>query len=192
DACWIARSLGGAREICVARWGLVNHWAKDPAVGYKQINARAETLAARPAFRDAFRSRRSLVLADGFYEWQGPRRQREPLWFHAPDRAPLYLAGLHESYTDPASGERVRTFTIVTTAANARVRPVHDRMPVLVRPEDAGRWLEGDDPAALLVPAPEAALVASPASPRVDRDEHDDRELLTPDDPRVPRQMGLF
>ena len=192
DLCWLVRSRDGARELFQAQWGLVNHWAKDRSVGFKQINARAETLAERPAFRDAFQRRRSVVLADGFYEWRGPRGQREPLWFHAPDRGPIFLAGLHESFTDPASGERLRTFTIVTTAPNALVRPVHDRMPVIVRPDELDRWLLGDDAASVLHPALDDALVASPASPRVNRVEHDDADLLDPDDPRVPRQMGLF
>jgi putative SOS response-associated peptidase YedK len=199
DACWLVRSRDGLRELILAHWGLVNHWAKDRSIGYKQINARAETLAERPAFRDAFRSRRCVVLADGFYEWRGPRGQREPLWFHAPDRGPLFLAGLHESWTAPASGslqapagERLRTFTIVTTAPNALVRPIHDRMPLILGVQDLDRWLLGDDPASLLRPAPDDALLASPASPRVNRVEHDDPDLLDPDDPRISRQMGLF
>ena len=95
---WIVRTEFEDREALKARWGLINHWAKDKNQGFKQINARAETVHQRPAFRDAFKKRRCVVPADGFYEWQGPRGKRMPLWFHRPDDGLLFFAGLYESW----------------------------------------------------------------------------------------------
>jgi len=194
---WLLRprrdpSDGMPREIVGARWGLINHWAKDHRLGYKQINARAETVDSRRAYRDAFARRRCVVLADGFYEWRGPKGKREPIWFHATDRRPLYLAGLYESWARPDTEERIRTFTIITTEANEVVRPVHDRMPVILAEETLERWLKGEPDKGLLVPAPEALLVGDPASPRVNKAGNDDPSLLDADDPAIAKQAALF
>lgn len=180
------------REIVGARWGLINHWAKDHRVGYKQINARAETIDSRRAYRDAFARRRCVVLADGFYEWRGPKGKREPIWFHAEDRRPLYLAGLYESWTQPDTEERVRTFTVITTEANAVVAPVHDRMPVILPEKRLDAWLDGPPDKRLLAPAPDELLVPSLASTRVNKAGNDDPALLDPDDPAVVKQGRLF
>jgi putative SOS response-associated peptidase YedK len=192
DTHWIVRMKEGRREIEPADWGLINHWSADPAVAFKQINARAETLSQRPAFREAFRSRRCVLPADGFYEWRGPRGAREPLWFHAPDRSLLLFAGLYESWHNPDTGEWRRTFTIVTTAANQLVEPIHDRMPAIIARADLDAWLAGEQPAELLVPAANDLLEHQPASPRVNTAEHDDPDLLDENDPRGHRQMSLF
>lgn len=192
DQHWMLRRKEGARILSPAGWGLINSWSKDPNVGFRQINARAETLAERPAFRDAFRKKRCLIPADGFYEWRGPRGQREPLRFHQEDEGLILFAGLYDGWCDPHTGEWKKTFTIITTEPNAVVREVHDRMPAIIAIERADAWLMGDDPGALLAPAPDALLVASPASPRVNTARHDDPDLLDPDDPRVPKQMTLF
>lgn len=189
---WLLRSKEGRRQILPADWGLINHWSKDPRVAYKQINARAETLAERPAYRDAFRSRRCLIPADGFYEWRGPKGQREPLWFHPADGGLLLLAGLYEGWMDPVTGEVKKTFTIVTTEPNELVRPIHDRMPAIVPATRIDAWLVGEAPEKVLGPAEEGALVMHPASPRLNRAGEDDPDLLDPDDPQVKKQMSLF
>ena len=189
---WILRHARGRRELLPASWGLINHWSTDEAVGFKQINARAETLAVRPAYRDAFASRRCVLPADGFYEWRGPRGAREPMWFHRSDGGLLWLAGLYESWTDPRSGEVRKTFTIVTTEANERVRPVHDRMPAIVSVDRLDDWLVGEPRPDLLTPAPDELLQVRPASPRVNSAEHDDPGLLDPDDPLARKQLSLF
>jgi putative SOS response-associated peptidase YedK len=131
------------------RWGLVPHWAKDPAAGQRLINARAETVAERPAFRHAFASRRCLVPATGFYEWRRDPGRRTPFFFRSADGQPLALAGLHERWRS-ADGLELRTFTVVTTAANALVAAVHDRMPVLLEPPGQAAWLDPATPAASL------------------------------------------
>jgi putative SOS response-associated peptidase YedK len=189
---WLLRSKEGRRQIIPADWGLINHWSKDPRIAYKQINARAETLAERPAYRDAFRSRRCLIPADGFYEWRGPKGEREPLWFHPPEGGLLLFAGLYEGWVDPVTGEVKKTFTIVTTAPNELVRPVHDRMPAIVPAEHIDRWLSGQPPKDLLGPAPAKCLDVSPASPRLNRAGPDDPALLDPNDPLFHRQLNLF
>jgi putative SOS response-associated peptidase YedK len=194
DAHWIVRDKNARREIIPANWGLINHWEKKKSAGAKHINARAETLATKPAYREAYRARRCVVPADGFYEWRGPKNAREPVWYHAPDRSLLWLAGLYEGWTDPATGELMKTFTIVTTAANELVAPVHDRMPAVLRKPDVGVWLGADEAAAraLLVPAPAGALIGTAASPRVNSAAEDDSGLLDAADPRVPRQLKLL
>jgi putative SOS response-associated peptidase YedK len=189
---WILRCEAGRREIVPADWGLINHWSKDPSVAYKQINARAETLSQRPAYRAAFRSRRCLLPADGFYEWRGPRGKREPMWFHPPGGGLLLLAGLYEGWLDKETGEVRTTFTIVTTGANELVKPVHDRMPAIVAQDRIDDWLIGDRPGDLLGPAPADMLVSQPASPRVNKVANDDPDCLSADDPQLPKQMSLL
>ncbi len=188
----VLRHKDGARILSAANWGLINSWSKDPKVAFRQINARAETLSERPAFRNSFRRNRCLVLADGFYEWRGPRGQREPMHFHAPDRGLLLFAGLYDSWRDPVTDSYKRTFTIITTEPNALVREVHDRMPAIIALPRVDDWLSGPAPGELLLPAAAGSLLASPASPRVNTTRHDDPGLLDPDDPQVPKQLLLF
>ena len=148
----------GGRSLDVMRWGLVPFWAKDIKVGFSNINAKAETIDTRPAFREAFARRRCLVPFDCFYEWKKLGKEREPYAVALADRRLMALAGLWESWRSPA-GERVRSFTIVTTAPNALLAELHDRMPVILAPEDWPLWL-GERPAdpeqlkALLKPYP--------------------------------------
>ena len=181
---WIMRMEYEDRELLRARWGLINHWAKDPKAGYRQINARAETLDKRPAFRDAFKKRRCAVPADGFFEWAGPKGQRQPIWFHRPDGGILLFAGLYESWQrDP--GEWEQTFTIITTDANATLEPVHDRMPVILPGEAVDEWLysrRDDHPVlkGLLAPASDDLLVGTSVSPRVNSIKNDDPACLEP------------
>jgi putative SOS response-associated peptidase YedK len=171
------------REIVPARWGFVPRWAKDASIAAKMINARAETAREKPAYRDAFAKRRCIIPADGFYEWGGAKGARKPYWFHPPGGGLLYLAGLYESWKNPATGEKERTFTILTTPASGAVRAVHDRMPALVAQGDLDTWLGAavvspTDAEALLRPAADDALVARRVSTRVNVVTHDDPALI--------------
>lgn len=132
---------GGGRRLDGMRWGLVPSWADDPKIGNRLINARSETAASKPAFRSAFRRRRCLVPADGFFEWRAERGTKQPYWIHREDGAPFAMAGLWEIWNEPDGGE-LRTFTILTTEPNELVARLHDRMPVLLQPADYGRWLD--------------------------------------------------
>jgi putative SOS response-associated peptidase YedK len=149
----VRTNLEGARELALLRWGLVPSWAKDLGVGNKMINARAESVAEKPAFREALRKRRCLVPATGFFEWEGPPGRKQPFAITVPDTPVFAFAGLWESWR-PAGGEPVQTFTIVTTDANEAVAAIHDRMPVILTPTDADTWLSGslDEARSLLKP----------------------------------------
>lgn len=174
----------GERSLQFVRWGLVPRWAKDPSIGQRLINARAETLAEKPAFRAPFRERRCLIPADGFYEWQKVDGQRQPFHIRRRDGGPLAMAGLWESWLGP-DGETLESCAIITTSANELVQPIHDRMPVLL-PEDAFElWL---DPtvtdlkrlSVLLRPADPEPLIAVPVSRRVNRPDAEGPELVMP------------
>jgi putative SOS response-associated peptidase YedK len=129
-------------ECVLARWGLVPWWAKDLKFGTQCINARAETVDTQPSFREAFRTRRCLVPVNAFYEWSGPKGHRTKWRIRLKDEGILALAGLWERWRDPASGEYVDTYTIITTAANEVIAKLHDRMPVVLRRQDETRWLD--------------------------------------------------
>ena len=133
---------GGAREVAMLRWGLVPFWAKDPSVGSRLINARCETAMEKPAFRQAFRSRRCAIPASGFYEWTGEARYRVPHAITVEGRPIVAFAGLWESWKD-AAGKPLETYTILTTPANAFVAPMHDRMPAILADADIDTWLAG-------------------------------------------------
>jgi putative SOS response-associated peptidase YedK len=172
------------RELAWLRWGLIPSWAADPAIGGRMINARAETAAQKPAFRTALRRRRCLVVADGFYEWQkaGPRKQ--PYFVRLRDDRPFGFAGLWESWEGPDHAA-IESCTILTTEANELVRPIHDRMPVIVAPADYERWLDPGVQGAeavrpLLRPYPSEAMTAYPVGPRVNSPAHDDPECVEP------------
>lgn len=167
------------------RWGLIPFWAKDPTIGSRLINARSETINEKPAFKNAFAKRRCLVLADGFYEWQkgaGPRGRSQPFLFKREDDKPFAFAGLWEFWRSP-EGEEVRTCTIITTSANEIVRPVHERMPVMLSGDAMWAWLTKDQPQdlmALLKPYPPEAMKSYPVSTMVNRTEIDSPELIQP------------
>lgn len=163
----------GVRRLAHLKWGLVPFWAKDPGIGYKMINARAETAATRPAYRAAFRHRRCLVVADGFYEWQKQEgsKRKQPYYIRMDNVGLFALAGLWEHWDSP-DGSELDTCTILTTDPNKLMKPLHDRMPVILRPEDYAIWL---DPAAkptdalrsLLRPYPADRMNAYPVSTTV-------------------------
>lgn len=181
------------RAITAFRWGLIPHWADNPKIGSRMFNARAETLASSPAFRDAFRRRRCLIPVDSFYEWRREGTIRQPYRVIRTDGAPLALAGLWSGWRDPESDEVRRTFTIVTTTPNALMRSIHDRMPVLVPAEAWAIWLDPalPDPGelnGLLVPAPDGALEAYAVSRAVNSVRNDGPGLIEPLE--EPRQAG--
>ena len=177
------------------RWGLVPSWAKDASIGHKLINARAETLAEKPAFRAAFKSRRCLVPADGFYEWRPAGKLKVPVRVRLKGGDLFAFAGLWETWRSPEDGE-VRTFTIVTTEANGLLKPVHDRMPVILKPEDEGRWLDTEEkePArltALLKPYPSDRMEFYDVSPAVNSPKNDVPQCAEPaGPPEAPRKPG--
>jgi putative SOS response-associated peptidase YedK len=152
----------GLREVSWIRWGLVPSWAKDPSIGSRMINARAETLSEKPAFRKPFARQRCLVLADGFYEWHAPpgSRQRVPVYFQLATEGLFAFAGLWDTWHDPESGP-VRTCAIVTTAPNELVAPVHDRMPAILSPGAIEPWLS---PSAVPAAGLQACLAPLPAA----------------------------
>jgi putative SOS response-associated peptidase YedK len=182
----IVRGVEAEREAALARFGLLPQWAKDERIAYKLINARAETLAEKPAFRSLLSRHRCLVVADGFYEWRtGADGGREPLHFRLRNGGPFAFAGLWTARTDSDSGEPVESCAIVTTRPNELVAPVHDRMPVILPPELEDDWLDQEIPRehalALLEPFDAAAMVASVASRRVNSVQNDDPGVLVPD-----------
>jgi putative SOS response-associated peptidase YedK len=167
---------GGARRLDALRWGLVPAWAPDLKFGARCINARAETLATKPAFRAAFKSRRCLVPASAFYEWKRDEKPARPFAFRDPSGATMTFAGLWESWTDETTGEVVETYAIVTTTANDVVRPVHDRMPVVVARADRAKWLDPKtrDAASLLLPFA-GAMEARPVAATINDARRDER-----------------
>lgn len=187
----------GARRLELLRWGLVPSWSKDPTDAARRINARSETAAERPTFRDAFARRRCLVLADGFYEWRKPAAgPRQPVRFRLRSGEPFAFAGLWESW-QPPGGSPLRTFTVLTTEANERVRAVHDRMPVLLRPDDEERWLARETSLgalrALLRPYEADEMEGDEVSPAVSSPRNDDPALIVPVVAAPPpRQRSLF
>jgi len=183
---------GGRREWVELRWGLIPGWSKQSPVGPPLINARSETAADKPTFRAAFRQRRCLLPADGFYEWQRIGSRRQPFHIHRADDGPLGFAGLWERWFD-AGGKPVESCTILTTAANELLRPLHERMPVILEADDYAAWLDPavTEPAELqrlLASAAAEELVITPVSTRVNSITHDDAACLAP----AERQGSLF
>ena len=181
---WIVRARSAEqRELVRATWGLVNSWGSDRSTAARQINARSETLEERPAYRDAFRSTRCIIPADGFYEWTGKRDARRPFWFHRGDDSLLMFAGLYVEARLPGETETTTTLTIVTTDASGPVGQIHDRMPAILEDDQAvEEWLypsqQPDRLRALLRPAPEDSLIARAVSRRVNSVAIDDPACL--------------
>jgi putative SOS response-associated peptidase YedK len=168
------------------RWGLIPPWATDAAVGARMINARAESVADKPAYRRPFREKRCLIPSDGFYEWQHRGARKQPFFIRLKEQPKglFAMAGLWESWQS-AAGDRVESFTIVTTAANEVVRPVHDRMPLILDPKQYDAWLDPavKDPAALqplLQPFPAERLVAVPVGTLVNDPQNDGPQCIEP------------
>lgn len=183
----VVRDVDGERSLAMLRWGLLPAWAKDPAIASRLVNARSETAAEKPSFRDAMKKRRCIVPASGFYEWKKEGTRKQP-WYFRPSRpgALLAIAGLWERWRS-ADGEIVETTCLLTTDANALVAPVHDRMPVLLDHEQVERWLDPSDAdaaslARMLAPAPPEALGAHRVSTAVSSVRNDDARNIDPID----------
>jgi putative SOS response-associated peptidase YedK len=179
----IVRLMEGRRQFALVRWGLIPAWAKDPRTFSLLINARAESINDKPAFKYAMKRRRCLFLADGFYEWNAGERGR-PYFARPTGGGPIAFAGVWETWMG-ANGEEMETAAIVTTTASNTLRPLHDRMPVVVQPDAFDFWLDcanvdAQAASALLVPAPENFFEAYPISPAVNRVANDDPSLLAP------------
>jgi len=175
----------GKRSLAMLHWGLVPAWAREKSIGARMINARAETLGEKPSFRSAYRRRRCLVLADGWYEWQRSGGVKQPFYLGFADREPFGMAGLWESWLDPATGEPLESCCIVTVPAAPEIEHVHHRMPVIIGGAQHDEWLRSADGAAgtpdgLLVPWAHGGLEVRPVSCRVNDARNQGAELLDP------------
>jgi len=171
------------RKLEMFHWGLIPSWAKDPAIGNKMINARAETVSEKPSFRKAFKVRRCLILADGFYEWQKTDNGKQPYHIRMQDGSPFAFAGLWEVWDK--YGEEIRSCTIITTDANDLMSEIHHRMPVILHPEDYSLWLDPDFDekealTSLLKPYPADAMEAYSVSRRVNKPSNNEPSVLEP------------
>ena len=175
----------GRRSLDLFRWGPIPYWAKDKQIGPRCINAMRETVISKPAFRDAFRQRRCLVPADFFYEWMKTPAGKQPYAVGLADDMPMAFAGLWERWRDPAGGNAIQSFTIITGPPNELLAPIHTRMPVIL-PREAWRLWLGEEPAdleellELLRPYPADLMRAYPVGQRVDRGRNNDPALLDP------------
>lgn len=183
----VVRHHTEGRELCLLRWGLVPFWADDPAIGNRIINARAESVAEKPAFRAAFKRRRCLVLADGFYEWQarGRGKRKQPFYIGLQSGEPFAFAGLWEHWEH--NGEVLETCTIITTEPNDLLHPIHNRMPVIVPPEQCDQWLaptvqQAGPLQAMLQPYPAEAMRAYPVGQKVNNASNDSLQCIEPAD----------
>ncbi len=172
----------GKREMVLLRWGLVPAWAKDTSIGNRMINARAETVATKPSFRSAFKRRRCLVPADGYFEWQKTAAGKQPYYIHLADETPFAMAGLWESW-HADQDDAVETFTIITTDASHSTRDIHDRMPVILDADAYPLWLDpefADREAlqSLLGSFESDALQLDPVSTHVNSPRHDDPQCI--------------
>lgn len=167
-------------------WGLIPMWAKDPSIGNRLINARAETLAEKPSFRGSLKYKRCLILADGFYEWKSSdgKKSKTPFFIHMKDRKPFAFAGLWDSWNSP-EGSQLKTCTIITTEPNELMSLLHNRMPVILHPRDYDKWLDPssqtpDQLIPLLKPFPAEMMDAYPVTPLVNKPANDTPELVVP------------
>ena len=175
---------GGENRPEIMRWGLIPFWAKDPSIGSRMINARAETVAQKPAFRSALQKRRCLVLADGFYEWRKEGKDKTPMYIRSRSREPFAMAGLYETWK-PTEGEPVRSCTIVTTTPNKLMEPIHNRMPVILPQGAEATWLDReiedrDALTSLLVPYPDGEMEAYIVSTLVNSAKNNFPECIAP------------
>ena len=193
DVYAVVEGADGSRRVEVFRWGLIPVWAKDMRIGQKMINARAETIATKGAFKADFKKHRCLIPMDGFYEWhaQPDRKAKQPYFVHRVDGEPLAVAGLWSTWRDRSAGpdaDWLHSCTVVTTSANETMATIHDRMPVILPASAWAKWLDAtnEDVEALgrlLVPAPNRLLTMHPVSTEVNRAANDDAHLIDPIDP---------
>jgi putative SOS response-associated peptidase YedK len=177
---------GNRNEAKLMKWGLVPSWAPDPEIGNRLINARAETLLQKPAFRNLVSQRRCLIPADGFYEWRREGKRKVPVWIHLKNREPFVFAGLWDAWRNVELGEVIHTFTIITTDSNVLVRPIHNRMPVIHDREMGRQWLEHSfggrsmTLSAVLQPLRSERMEAHDVSTPVNSPENDTPECIQP------------
>lgn len=191
-------------EARMMRWGLVPAWAEDVSIGVKMINARAETVAEKPSYKFAFRTRRALVPMNGMYEWtDSSGGKKQPYLFHTPDRSPFAVAALWESWAGPKGAplpQPLETVTLLTVEANALVKPIHDRMSAIIEPQNYAAWLSNETAPealmALLKPLPADALAMTAVNPRVNNVKFDDPSCIEPVESEAagtaPKQSSLF
>ncbi|KFI22636.1 SOS response-associated peptidase [Nitrosococcus oceani] len=181
----VVRGESSYRELTLLRWGLIPHWSKEEKSPYNLINARAETVATKPAFRGAFRQRRCLIPADGFYEWKAEADGKQPYYIRHHDGEVFAFAGLWEHW-EGETGKYIDSCTIIVTAANKLIQPIHDRMPVILEPVDYETWLNPNNNqatsvlTALLKSYPPEKMKACPISKKVNRPTNDDPACITP------------
>jgi putative SOS response-associated peptidase YedK len=168
------------RELVMFRWGLVPFWAKDPSIGNRMINARAETVAEKPSFRTAYRKRRCLILADGFYEWRKEGEQKTPYLISLADGSPFAFAGLWEDWSSKENDESIQSTAIITTVANEFLAQIHHRMPIVLQPDNATRWLQGDMELLQEVTDDSPEFRAWPVSRAVNNARNESEALLEP------------
>lgn len=179
----VVRQQDGKPTLSPLRWGLIPSWAKDPKIGYTTINARSETAAEKPAFRSAMKSRRCLIVADGFYEWKREGKNKQPWLFRRGDEQPFAFAGMWERWE---KGDKpLETCTILTRSANTLMAPIHDRMPVILSPNDYSAWLDPETKDAttlayLFEPFPADELVAYPVNPIVNNARNEGPQCIEP------------
>lgn len=171
------------RQLTFFRWGLIPSWAEDPKIGNRMINARGETVAEKPSFRKAFATRRCLVLADGFYEWQKQEQGKQPFYITLQEDLPFAFAGLWER--NQRCGEPIESCTIITTSANELMAPIHDRMPVIIPPDRYDLWLdtavqEIERLTPLIAPYDASQMKATPVSSRVNNPRHESPDCIAP------------
>jgi putative SOS response-associated peptidase YedK len=181
----VVRMEHGARHFALVRWGFIPSWVKEVKPGKPLINARGETVMEKPSFRNAMRRRRCLVPADGYYEWSGAEGRKVPFFVQAADKGLFALAGLWEHWMG-ADGSELETAVLMTIAPNAELATIHDRMPVIIAPEDYETWLTGEaeDAARLIRPAPDGSFVMEPTTIG--------RAAAPKPPPKKPDQMTLF
>jgi putative SOS response-associated peptidase YedK len=186
----------GVNECRLIHWGLIPHWAADPSIGNRTINARAETLTELPSFKHIVDRRRYIIPADGFYEWRKEGKRKVPTWVYLKTKEPFAFAGLWDVWRKP-DGKRVESFTIITTEPNELVRPVHNRMPVILRLEDEATWLDTSRTSfaqakSVLQPYPDELMDAHDVSPIVNSAKYDGPECIQPvSDDEIPRGRQL-
>jgi putative SOS response-associated peptidase YedK len=181
------RTEDGRRRLALLHWGLIPFWADDPKIGYRTINARAETVHKSPAFRAAFRKRRCIIPAGGFFEWLKKGKEKQPFYIYRQDGNPMAFAGLWEHWEGEDKGERktIESCTILTTTSNDLVGKLHDRMPVILEQEDVGLWLDPQEEGvsrlqALLIPAPSENIRMHPVSSYVNKPQNEGAECIDP------------
>lgn len=180
DIAAVRTAEDGGRELVTLRWGLVPFWAKDPSIGNRMINARAETVAEKPAYRAAYRRRRCVVLADGFYEWHREGNVKIPYFISLASGGPFALAGLWENWHDKEADENLQTATLITTDANDFMAALHNRMPMVLEPDAADDWLSGDDDMIKSATEDCPPLRAWPVDRRVNNSRNEGDDLIVP------------